>query len=445
MLSDIRTDVKASPFVNQKSLIDNLDKLVASGVNYNLEQRALLMTLNDRLVPTFDALDGAFQRMIRLQQADITTTQIGAEARLLEFLNGTFKDSSYLTSMYDSVSNAISEALSTQLDTDQYTRFGFAVQKWLGALYSVGMSDTAISSIASAINLLATGDVNQLGESPAQTLLALSSQRAGLSYADLLTQGLTADDTDKLLKSMIEYLKSIADNTSSKVVRSQWGDILNLQMSDWKAIQNLTESDITNLVKTTITQKEASDTLSTLITEYIPARTHLSERLSNSLDNALISFGMSVASDTSEELFSNKYAQWEMLKFTRNMMSTIAGESSLISNITNLVTGALTGFRFGSDIAKIGMDLGDALLGGTDNSILNAFSRNYSYTMNRGGIRNNTINNNSSVEYGISESSNNIVIPSDLQRLMINEVEDYYVVPDETLGIRSTGSEALLT
>lgn len=446
LLSDIREDVKASPFVNQKKLIDNLSTLANEGINYNLEQRALLLTLNDRLVPTFDALDGTFQRMIRLQQSDITWTQMGAEAKILELLNGTFKDSSYLNSMYKSVSGAISDALSTQLDTDQYTQFAFTIQKWLGALYSVGMSDTAIGNIASALNLLATGDVNQLGESPAQTLLAFSSQRAGLSYADLLTQGLTASDTDKLLKSMVEYLKSIANNTSSKVVKSQWGDILNLQMSDWKAIQNLTDFDIDRISSTNINQQSANETLNTLITNYLPARTHLSERVSNAVDNALVSFGMSVASDTTPDILGNKYAQWQIMRFIRNMGSTLGGGEGLLSKIGSALGSIGSLILFAPDLATMGMDLTDGLLGGTDNSILNAFARSgFSYTMDRGGGVVIDPTRNSSAQRSISESSSAIVIPSDLDRMRINEEEDYYVVPDVVAGIRSTGKDAMLT
>nr|DAE19044.1 MAG TPA: hypothetical protein [Siphoviridae sp. ctiOl67] len=39
-----------------------------------------------------------------------------------------------------------------------------------------------------------------------QTLFAMSAKNAGLSYSSLLTSGATADDINKLLKAMTEYL-----------------------------------------------------------------------------------------------------------------------------------------------------------------------------------------------------------------------------------------------
>ena len=97
--------------------------------------------------------------------------------------------------------------------------FEYQVQKWLGSLYSLGMDSGTISTIAQGLNYLGTGNVEALnGNESLQSLLAMSASRAGISYADILTGGLDADTTNNLMKSMIEYLKSIAENTDNNQV-----------------------------------------------------------------------------------------------------------------------------------------------------------------------------------------------------------------------------------
>jgi hypothetical protein len=60
-------------------------------------------------------------------------------------------------------------------------------------------------------------------------LLALSATQAGLSYSDLLTGGLYAEEANELMKAMVDYLKGIYEtNKTSNVVTSEWGNIINL-------------------------------------------------------------------------------------------------------------------------------------------------------------------------------------------------------------------------
>ena len=434
LVEDIRNDVKASPYVKQTDLIAKVAELADAGIDYNIEQRALLLTLSDKLVPTFEALDGTLTRMVRLQQADVTLSQMGSEASLLKILNNVFKDSSYLNTLYDSVASALTDALSTQTDTDQYTQFGFSVQKWLGGLYSVGLSDSAVSSIASAINLLATGDLSQLNDSSAQTLLALSANKAGLSYASMLTEGVTADDTNKLLKSMIEYLRDIATNTNSNVVKSQWGDIFNMEMSDWKALQNITDSDISTLYNATVTQQTATEEITNMMTELLPSRYHLSEQISNALDNAIFSFGMGIADD------SEKYAGWKIIQKVKDIGETFLGESTLL----NLLAGVVSLGAFSEDLLSIPSNLWSALSSG-DSSIANILS-NYQISMDRGGVSN-TSSSNNSVITGTSTSKSITVSPTnsdyDLYDEDLDYIENYGITGDTiSMSIQTVGTSS---
>lgn len=393
ILSDVRAAVGSSLLINQKTLIENIARFVDSGIDYNLEQRALLATLSEDMVPTFNALDATLSRMVRLQQADMTLSQMGLEAKLQQVLLNTFKDSSFLGSaggsgLYDSVYEAITNALSTQADTDQMTQFTYAIEKWMGGLYSVGMSTEAINSFANAINALGTGDINKLGDSAANTLMAMVANRAGLSYASLLTEGLTADTTNELLKAMVEYLQDIATNTNSNVVKSEWGNILNLQMSDWKAIQNITNEDITKLYNSVVTQQDAQNEISTQIETVLGSRIHLSEQIDNAIENTMMNFGMSIASNAED------YATWKLMNVANSITSQIGGQ--YLGSITNLLSEGYTFSRFGNQILQIPKDLFDTLANG-ENGIGNLMA-GYQFTMDRGNMQ-------SGEGSGISESS----------------------------------------
>lgn len=107
-----------SVYLNQKEYTKNMAKLVDKGIAYNIEERAMIMTLSDRMVTTFDLLDDNLTRLIRLQQADITKQQLGAEASINEFLNRNYSDTSYLSDKYDSVTSTLLEATSL-MNVDQ--------------------------------------------------------------------------------------------------------------------------------------------------------------------------------------------------------------------------------------------------------------------------------------------------------------------------------------
>ena len=53
-----------------------------------------------------------------------------------------FRDTSYLTNTFDSVSQALHETVAT-MDRDAGVEFDYVVQKRLGSLGSVGVSDSA--------------------------------------------------------------------------------------------------------------------------------------------------------------------------------------------------------------------------------------------------------------------------------------------------------------
>ena len=60
--------IGVSPLVKQTAVYENLSKLVSEGINYNVEQRAFLSTVSDRIATTFDAANGTLLQLIRIQQ-----------------------------------------------------------------------------------------------------------------------------------------------------------------------------------------------------------------------------------------------------------------------------------------------------------------------------------------------------------------------------------------
>ena len=327
MQKDINNTLGSSRFVSQQKMIENLNKLTESGIAFNLEYRAWLETVSDKMVTTFNSLDSTLTRLVRLQQADISNASLGAEALMTKFLNSQFKDTSYLNNMYDTVAGLLIDSTSQQNATNSIG-YQFAVQKWLGALSSVGLSDSAVSSIAQALNWLGSGNVSQLNSNTqASTLLNLSAQKAGLSYADMLLSGTNADNINKLMKAMVVQLQDISRNTKgNQVVKSAWGDILNFTMSDIRAINNLTTKDISSIYNTKANYKTSMSELNRQ-TNYISKRTSVAEQIDNVIQNTLFGVGANMASSPT------RYIGWKAGKLISSVGDMIDGGGWLSSLI----------------------------------------------------------------------------------------------------------------
>ena len=331
LTDDVQKQVGASRFVSQKELLTNIANLTESGIAYNLEQRALIATLSDKMVTTFNVLDDTLQHLIRVQQADLTMSQLGSEAKLTRFLNSQFEDTSFLNNMYDTVLGALTDSIAS-MDKNSATSFTYAVEKWLGALYSVGLSDSAISTIAGGINALATGDIATLnGNQPLSVLMNMSATGAGLSYADLLTQGLNASNVNDLMRSMVEYLSTIADNTTeNQVLRSQWSNVLGITLTDLRAARNLTTNDI-SAIYSSQTDYNQSIEESELQMQTVVGRTPTSERIKNISDNFMFDWGMNIAQNGAQ------YVTWELSQMAQGLLDSFGLGNSIVGKIVKLV------------------------------------------------------------------------------------------------------------
>ena len=307
--------VGVSPFVKSAHVLKNLDELVDKGINYNVEQRAFLQTISDSIATTFDAANGTLLKLIRNQQGDTTAARLGMEASLNAYLNSMYQTTEYLSDVSDTVADSIYEA-TAQMTAREGVGFEYQVQKWLGSLYSVGMSNSSISNIASALGMLGSGDVSGLSSNSAmQNLLVMSASNAGLSYADLLTNGLTSENTNKLLASMVDYLSDIADS-NNKVVEAQYGAVFGMSMSDLKAIGNLSES-VNDVYSSNLTYSGSINYLNTMA-DTISQRMSTGEMLGNIWDN--VQYGISAGIANSPVL----YGIWKVANLLEDTVGGIA-------------------------------------------------------------------------------------------------------------------------
>lgn len=294
MEDSLGKSIGTTPLVKLQSVYENLSKLVDAGIVYNVEQRAFLQTIAADIATTFNAANGTLLRLIRVQQSDTTAARLGMEAALTSYLNKNTYDTEYLSDEFDNVSTALLEA-SAQMSDQQAVEFEYVVQKWLGSLSSLGLSDEATTSIAKAIGYLGSGDIESLNSNTAvQNLLVMASNKAGLNYSDMLTRGLDASTTNKLLKSIVTYIQEIA-SSDNKVVKSEYANVFGLSASDLTAVKNnLTSKQIDNISASMMSYQDTLSELGNQLNQ-IPTRISMAEMLSNLFDNAIWGLSSNIA------------------------------------------------------------------------------------------------------------------------------------------------------
>ena len=288
----LKSAVGASPYLKTETMLSNLQTLVEAGISTNVEQRAFLNTIKDKVAATFDAANSSLLRIIRLQQNDSTAARLGMEAYLTHFLNEMVDNTEYLNQTFDSVQSALLEA-SAIMTTQSSTAFEYQVQKWLGVLVGRGMSENTANNIAAAIGMLGSGNVSGLSGNSMNNLLVMAASRAGLDYADLLTGGLDASKTNTLMEYIVKYMQEI-NNSGNKVVRSQYAQTFGLNISDLMAATGMTSQEITDVYKDNQTYDSMFAELGKQLNK-VSSRTHISEKMLNLFDNAQFSLATNIA------------------------------------------------------------------------------------------------------------------------------------------------------
>lgn len=283
VLNSLQNTLSTSNIVRQERVFDNLGNLVKSGITYNVEQRAFLQTLAQDIDMVFNAQDGSLTQLIRLQNRDLSSNRMAIEYSLQKFLNQNYQTSEYIKHFAD-ISGSLLTAQST-MNARQAVDFEGTIQTWLGSMYSAGMNSNTVSSLASALNALGSGDISNLG-SGISNLVLMGAARAGLDYGALLNNGLDANTTDKLLASITSYMQEMGANQSN-VVRSQLGNLFGVNITDIIAANNMRP-----------TQGSVSSDIGTLLGDYGNFIT-FGTGLQNRLANMMWSFGTNVATNQS--------------------------------------------------------------------------------------------------------------------------------------------------
>lgn len=370
MLKTLTNNLGMSMLVSQKDYIAKFKELVDAGIAHNMETRAFLATVSDKVVNTFNAFDANLLRLVRLQQQDTTAARLGLESSLNKMFNSYFSDSSYLSDgPHDSISAAILEA-SSMLSNDMSVEFEYMVHKWLGSLYSLGMSSDTLESIAQGLNYLGTGNVAALNSNESlQTLLAMSAARGGESYAEILVNGLDADTTNNLLQGMITYLMEIASNTdNNQVTKSAYSDLFGMHMSDLRAVVNMTQNDITSLSNLTTSYTQAVNETQNQLASIID-RTHMSQMVETLFENAVLGASLDIGKNPVS------YGLWKTLNIIEGLTGGIAlpfvnvfgSGFDLNTTVTQLAKGAMAGVAMmgnligalGSGGVNSGMDVNE--------------------------------------------------------------------------------------
>ena len=295
MSKDITGMAGISPLVKQSDLANKVSQMVGQGIAFNVEQRATLAVLKNKIATTFEATNGTLLRLVRIQEQDTTAGRLGMEAALNAFLNNMYETTEYMEGLAAQVKGNLEEAMSLMTGENALS-FEYQVQKWLGSMYSVGMSQEAVQGLGSVLGKLASGQIDAITNGGQGNLVIMAANQAGLSVADILNNGLDSQTTNELMNSMVDYLAKIAkDAGDSKVIQQQMASVYGMTASDLKAAVNLSSSR-SAVARDGLTYSGAINNLYSMANSMY-ARTSIGEMMGNAFDNFQYTMAAGIANN----------------------------------------------------------------------------------------------------------------------------------------------------
>lgn len=370
MSKDITGMAGISPLVKQGDLANKVSQMVGQGIAFNVEQRATLAVLKDKIATTFDATNGTLLRLVRIQQQDTTAGRLGMEAALNAFLNNMYETTEYMEGLATTIKGSLEEAMSLMTGENALS-FEYQVQKWLGSMYSVGMSQEAVQGLGGVLGKLASGQIDAITNGGQGNLVIMAANQAGISVADILNNGLDSQTTNELMNSMVDYLAKIAkDAGDSKVIQQQMASVYGMTASDLKAAANLSRSR-SAVARDGLTYGGAINNLYSMANSMY-ARTSIGEMMGNAWDNFQYTMAAGIANNPM------LYATYK----AAGLLDAVAGgiaipAISVMGNMVDLETTVADLMRVGAMSGSILSGIGSMVASGgnggiTGSSILKA-------------------------------------------------------------------------
>lgn len=322
-VDNLTTAIGGTGLADMSKVLENMNTLTSQGLVANVEEHAFLESIKDGISSVFSSANGTLIRLIKLQGEDSTVNRLVMQASLKEYLNQTYQNSQYLYQQFDTVSSNLLEATSL-LSSTLSNSLEATVQKWMGSLSSIGLSDSAVNSISSALGAVGSGNLRGMNENT-QNLVIMGANRANLSYSDLLTGGLSAEDTDKLMYGIIDYLGSLQGNN---VVLSEYANLFGMNVSDLVAARNAIDQ-LDSIQSTVISSDRSSlSRYLDLYDQYLNASP--AALYDNLFNNLLFRMGANVAGDR------DSYSLYKAGGLVGNIIGGI-GLTGTVGNIANLI------------------------------------------------------------------------------------------------------------
>ena len=382
MSKDITGMAGISPLVKQSDLANKVSQMVGQGIAFNVEQRATLAVLRDKIATTFDATNGTLLRLVRIQQQDTTAGRLGMEAALNAFLNNMYETTEYMEGLAAQVKGNLEEAMSLMTGENALS-FEYQVQKWLGSMYSVGMSQEAVQGLGGVLGKLASGQIDAITNGGQGNLVIMAANNAGLNVADILNNGLNSQTTNQLMDSVVDYLAKIYDQAGeSKVIQQQIASVYGMTASDLRAAVNLSKSR-SAVSKSGLSYNDAINRLYSMAGS-MHKRASVGELLSNAFSNFQYTMSAGIA---------NNPALYAIYSIGNLLQDTVGGINipafSVMGNMVDLETSVanlmMSGALAGGMLSGIGSMISAGGGGGiTGRGILDALKVKGNNTVTRG-------------------------------------------------------------
>jgi hypothetical protein len=302
------------------------------------------------------------------------------ESALNAFLNDMYENTEYLKGVAESVRGSLQE-MEALMGGKEATEVEYQVQKWMGSLYSVGMSSESVNSIASALGQIAAGQVDALTNGGAGNLIVMAANQAGKSISEILTKGLNAEETNNLLQATVNYLAELAESSKdSKVVQQQLASVFGVKASDLRAATNLVSKESTNSIfGSNLTYDNMLSRLNEMAgSMYL--RTSLGEMMTNLWENSQYTLASSMASNPVAYLLYKMSSLLEqttggiplpflnVMGFGVDLETTVADlmrvaslSAGVIGSLGPMISGLGSSFNGRSMLEKMGISSGSGL------------------------------------------------------------------------------------